>query len=88
MLTRAGELPRYATRSERSGLAVTARDHRVVGYRIPKEWATLTETQRGVRSLAACKRGSRVGFLEGYGAFVCADAGCCLTYYGSHLPFF
>ena len=27
-------------------------------------------------SLAAFKRGSRAGFLAGYGAFICTDAGC------------
>ena len=58
------------------GLAVTARDHRMVGYRIPREWAKLTEAQRGVGSLAAFKRQSRAGFLAGYGLFACADVGC------------
>ena len=53
-----------------------ARDHHMVGYRVPKEWATLTESQRGAGSLAAFKRGSRAGFLAEYGAFACADAGC------------
>ena len=43
MLTRAADLHGYATRSARRGMAVTARDHRVLGYRVPKEWATLTE---------------------------------------------
>ena len=77
MLTRTGDLHGYATRSARSGLAVTARDHRMVGYRVPKEWATLTEAQRGVGSLAAFKRGSRDGFLAEYGAFVCAGCWVC-----------
>ena len=45
------------------------RDHRSVGYRVPKEWAALTEAQRGTGSLAA-------GFLAGYGAFICGLAGC------------
>ena len=75
MLTRTGDLHGYATRSARSGLAVTARDHRMVGYRVPKEWATLTEAQRRVGSLAAFKRGSKEGFLAGYAAFVC-EGGC------------
>ena len=48
----------------------------MVGYRVPKEWATLTEGQRGVRSLAAFKRGSRAGFLGEYRAFVCGIGGC------------
>ena len=77
MLTRMGDLHGYATRSARSGLAVTARDHQMVGYRVPKEWATLTEGQRGAVSLAAFKRGSREGFLASYGAFVCAGCWVC-----------
>ena len=76
MLARPGDLHGYATRSARSGLAVTARDHQMVGYRIPKEWATVTEAQRGAGSLGAFKRGSRGGFLVGYGAFSCSGVGC------------
>ena len=76
MLTKTADLHGYDTRSAKRGLAVTARDHWVVGYRVPKEWATLTEAQRGVGSLAAFKRGSRGAFLAGYGMFVCADVGC------------
>ena len=49
-----------------------------MGYRVPKEWAVLSEAQRGVGSLAAFKRGSRAGFLGGYGAFVCAVVGCAV----------
>ena len=81
MLDRTDSVHQYATRSARAGLALTARDHRVVGYRVPKEWATLTEEQKGVGSLAAFKRGSRAGFLAGYGLFVCGLAGCgaCLS---------
>ena len=66
----------YGTRSARRGLAVTARDHQMAGYRVPKEWATLTEAQKGMGSLAAFKRGSRGEFLMGYGAFVCTDVRC------------
>ena len=81
MLDRTANVHQYATRSARTGIALTARDHRVVGYRVPREWATLTEAQRGVGSLAAFKRGSRAGFLAEYGAFVCGVAGCrvCLS---------
>ena len=66
----------FATRSARTVIALTARDHRVVGYRVPKEWAALTEGQRGAGSLAAFKRGSRAGFLAEYGGFVCCMARC------------
>ena len=37
MLTKTAELHGYATRSAQSGLAVMARDHRMVGYRVPKK---------------------------------------------------
>ena len=55
---------------------LSTRDHGSVGYRIPEEWGTLGEAERGVGSLAAFKRGSRGGFLAEYGAFVCSDDGC------------
>ena len=77
MLARAADLHGYATRWARRGMAVTARDHRVLGYRVPKEWATLTEEQRGSGSLAAFKRGSRAGFLADYAAFACAGCWVC-----------
>ena len=57
-------------------LYLSTRDHRSVGYRVPKEWATLPEAQRGLGSLGAFKRGSRAGFLSGYGAFECRERGC------------
>ena len=58
------------------GLHLSGRDHGSVGYRVPKEWGSLTDDQRGMGSLAGFKRGSRDGFLAGYGAFVCAVRGC------------
>ena len=76
MLSRTGSLHGYATRSARAGIALTARDHRLVGYRVPKEWATLTEGERGVGSLGAFKRRSRAGFLAEYGAFACGMGNC------------
>ena len=76
MLTKTADLHGYATRSAQSGLAVMARDHRMVGYRVPKEWAALTEPLRRMGSLAAFKRRSREGFLAEYRAFVCSDGGC------------
>ena len=76
MLGRVGDVHGYATRAARTGLSLSTRDHRSVGYRVPKEWGTLTETQRGAGSLAAFKRGSRAGFLAGYGSFECGVGGC------------
>ena len=61
-----GEVHGYGTRSARGGLYVGTRDHRSVGYRVPAEWGSLTDAQRGMGSLAGFKRGSREGFLAGY----------------------
>ena len=76
MLGRVGDVHGHATRAARSGLFVSTRDHQAVGYRVPREWGSLTEAQRASPSLAALKRGSRAGFLAGYGAFVCRGVGC------------
>ena len=76
MLGRVGDVHGHATRLARRGVYLSTRDHRSVGYRVPKEWATLTEGQRGVGSLGTFKRVSRGGFLAGYGAFRCRVAGC------------
>ena len=66
----------HGTRSARAGLFLSTRDHRSVAYRVPKEWASMGEEQRGVRSLGAFKRRSRGGFLSEYGSFVCGVRGC------------
>ena len=76
MLGRVGDVHGHATRAARSGLFVSTRDHRAVGYRVPREWGSMTKAQRGAPSVAALKRGSRAGFLEGYGSFVCGAVGC------------
>ena len=76
MLRRVGDVHGHATRAARGGLHVATRDHASVGYRVPKEWAGLAGELRGVGSLAAFKRRSREGFLEGYGAFSCGARGC------------
>ena len=76
MLGRVGDVHDHGTRSARAGLFLSTRDHRSVGYRVPKEWASLAGEQRGVRSLAAFKRRSREGFLSEYGSFVCGVRAC------------
>ena len=87
MLGRTGGVHGYGTRSARTGLYLSTRDHRSVGDRVPKEWASLPEAQKGVGSLGAFKRGSRAGFLAGYGAFRCEVVGCrvCATSGGGDL---
>ena len=76
MLGRVGFLQAHATRSARSGLVVATRDHGSVGYRVPVEWRSLTEEQRGLGSISGFKRSSRAGFLGQYGGFVCRTVGC------------
>ena len=51
------------------GIQAGTRDHRSVGYRVPRE-------DREVGSLAAFKRRSRAGFLAGYEGFECSVVGC------------
>ena len=77
MLRRVGDVHGHGTRSARAGLHLSTRDHGSVGYRVPMEWDSLTEVQRGMGSLAGFKRGSRAGFLGEYGAFVCAGCYVC-----------
>ena len=76
MLSRVGDVHGHATRAARSGLFLSTADCRSVGYRVPKEWASMTVKMREVRSLAAFKGGSRRGFLGEYGAFECRDVAC------------
>ena len=76
MLQRVGDVHRYGTRSAGRGIHVGTRDHRSVGYRVPKEWTGLAQDVREVGGLAAFRRRSRAGFLAGYGEFVCDVVGC------------
>ena len=83
MLSRAGDVHGHGTRAARAGLYLSTRDHRSVGYRVPKEWDSLTDGLRGLASLGGFKRQSRGGFLEGYGGFVCVDRGCYVCAQGA-----
>jgi hypothetical protein len=76
MLARVGEPHSYGTRVAHNGLVVSMGDHRMVEYRIPMEWGTLTEEQKGIMSVAGFKRSSRGDFLVQYEVFQCGMAGC------------
>jgi hypothetical protein len=76
MVARMGESHSYGTRVARSGLVVSTRDHRMMGYRVPTEWGTLTEEQRVIMSVAGFKRISKGDFLVKYEVFQCGVAGC------------
>ena len=75
MLERIDVVHGFGTRAARAGLCLLTRDHRSVGYRVPKEWASIPEGQRGDGSLGAFKRRSRAGFLSYYAGFRC-PGGC------------
>ena len=75
MLSRVSDVHRYGTRLAGSLLHISTGDCRAVNYRVPKDWASLSEAQRGMGSLAGSKGGSRRGFLDAYGSFVCRDRG-------------
>jgi hypothetical protein len=75
-LLQVGESHSYGTRAACSRLVVSTRDHRLVEYRIPKEWGTLTEEQRVIMSIAGFKRSLKGDFLVQYGAFQCGVVGC------------
>ena len=76
MLRRVGESHSYGTRSARSGLVVGSGGHRLVEYRVPAEWRTRTEDQRGLGSVAGFKRSSKGDFLVEYETFPCSVTGC------------
>ena len=71
-----GDVHGYATRLAGSGLFFCTGECRAVGYRLPKEWASLTEAQWGAALLVAFMGASRQGFLGEYGAYVCCDVKC------------
>ena len=58
------------------GLAVGSVDHRVVAYKVPTEWRSLSDGLRATPSVSSFKEGSRAGFLGGYGDFRCRVVGC------------
>ena len=76
MFKRSNEIHGHATRSARAGIYLPTRDHRSISYRVPTEWASLTEEVRQARSLAAFKRRSKAEFLEKYRSFKCENRNC------------
>jgi hypothetical protein len=51
-------------------------NHRLVAYRVPAEWRTLTEEQRGMESVGSFKRSSKCDFLVEYELFQCRVTDC------------
>ena len=76
MLGKVEDVHTYNTRSARAGLFISSRDHRSLGYRVPREWDTLPEEHREIRSQNGFKRKSKEGFLAGYRSFRCLNKKC------------
>ena len=76
MLERVSQAHDHGTRLARRGMFVSTRDHRQVGYKIPREWETLTDEMRKAVSIGAFKRQSKGEFIKGYGQFSCLTQGC------------
>ena len=76
MLGRVENAHGHNTRAARTGLYLSAREHRSVGYRVRKEWATLSVGLREVVSGTSFKRQSKREFLNVYKEFACIDRGC------------
>ena len=76
MLERVERVHSYGTRGAGVGMYVSTRDHRSVGYKVPREWAALPGGLRRMVSLAAFKRASRTGFIAEYRLFECGVREC------------
>ena len=82
-LSKLSEVHKHNTRAAQKGLSIRTQDHKSIAYRVPKEWGTLGEEQRGLKGLTGFKKMSRTSFLTTYGefrcnvreCFVCGDAG-------------
>ena len=69
ILERVSQTHSHGTRLASRGMFVSTRDHKQLGYKVPREWGTLTDALRGARSLGAFKRQSKQEFIRGYGKF-------------------
>ena len=76
MLERVSQTHGHGTRLARRGMFISTRDHRQVGYRVPKEWESVSSALQGASSLGAFKRQSKGEFLKGYGEFRCVVRNC------------
>ena len=59
LLYKVSDTHRHNTRAAKSGLSITIQDHRSVGYRVPRDWLSLTETVRQMQFLGGFKEKSK-----------------------------
>ena len=76
MLGKVKEVHNYGTRAASRGIHIASRDHKSVGYRIPKEWEATPVNIRECGSIGSLKRSSKGVILSGYAQFRCEERGC------------
>ena len=76
MFHRTTERHSHATRSAGSGIAIETRDQGSIRYRLPKEWAVISEELKTCKSFTAFKRWSKRQLVEQYSTFECREAEC------------
>ena len=76
LLSRAANTHGHNTRAAKNCLFLSTQDHRSVGYKVPKEWETLTSALRQIKSLSGFKNKSKEDFFKAYKTFKCEDQGC------------
>ena len=76
MLNKVNETHDYSTRKAKMGLTISTQDHCSIGYRAPKEWDSMTEKLREVKSLSCFKAQSKREFLNEYKSFKCTVKNC------------
>ena len=70
------QIHRYETRAARGGIALGSKNHNSIAYRVPKEWASLPEELKEVKSYAGFKRQSKKLLLQQYSQFKCEKPNC------------
>ena len=76
MLQRVRDTHRYNTRSTESDIAVTGRDQGSISFRVSKEWATVTEAGKEIKSLTTFRKISKNMFITLYEKFQCQENEC------------
>ena len=66
----------HNTRAAKTGLSISSQDHRAVGFRVPKEWLSLSENLRAMTSLGGFKKKSKDEIIKKYKLFNCDKLNC------------
>ena len=76
MLQRVSDTHGYSTRSTESKIAISVRDQGSISYRLSKEWDTVPQEEKKIKSLASFKRNSKNSFIRKYKEFQCCVTDC------------